>query len=49
MSPTGSHGLLVSTGEGAVCIEELKPAGKRAMDAKAFIRGYRVQPGDRFV
>ncbi len=40
--------LIVATGEGAVRIERLQPAGKRPMNADEFLRGYQLQPGDRF-
>ena len=41
--------LLVGAEGGAVSLDELKPAGKGAMSAEAFIRGYRPVPGDVFV
>ncbi|MFP4104961.1 MAG: methionyl-tRNA formyltransferase [Phycisphaerae bacterium] len=41
--------LCVSTGEGRLQIEQLKPAGKRLMDWKDFTNGYRVQCGNRFL
>lgn len=40
--------LVVETGAGLLALEEIQPAGKRAMQAKDFLRGYSVQPGDRF-
>jgi len=40
--------LIVATGEGAVEILELQPAGKRTMTATEFLRGNRVSVGDRF-
>jgi len=36
-------GLLVATGEGAIRIREVKPAGRRRMDAAAWIRGRRPE------
>ncbi len=39
--------LVVSTGDGALAIEQLQPAGKRVMDASEFLRGYPVRTGDR--
>jgi methionyl-tRNA formyltransferase len=39
--------LIVATGEGAVEILELQPAGKRRMSASEFLRGYPMQAGDR--
>ena len=40
--------LVVATGSGALSLEELQPAGKRVLSAAEFLRGYRVQVGDRF-
>jgi methionyl-tRNA formyltransferase len=40
--------VIVSTGDGALEVLELQPAGKRSMSAAEFLRGYRVQPGERF-
>ncbi len=40
--------LVVQTGDGAVEIQELQPAGKRPMAASEFLRGHAVRPGDRF-
>lgn len=40
--------ITVATGAGGLCIEQLKPAGKRVLAAAEFLRGYPVQPGDRF-
>jgi methionyl-tRNA formyltransferase len=40
--------LVVATGAGALSIHELQPAGKRMLSAAEFLRGYPVQPGDRF-
>ena len=44
-----AEGIVVQTGAGALRIAELKPAGGRAMSAAAFVNGYRVKPGDRFM
>jgi methionyl-tRNA formyltransferase len=40
--------LFVATGEGAVEVLELQPAGKRRMAAGDFLRGHVLHPGDRF-
>ncbi|MBN2580534.1 MAG: methionyl-tRNA formyltransferase [Pirellulales bacterium] len=40
--------LLVVAGSGAVLPKTIQPAGKRALTVDAFLRGYRVQAGDRF-
>lgn len=47
---TGPLGeFLVATGnDSSVAILELQPAGKRRMSATDFLRGYPLQPGDRF-
>jgi len=39
-------GPLVATGEGALRLVEVQPAGKRAMDGAAYLRGHSLQPGD---
>ncbi len=41
--------LLVQTGDGLLGLEEVQPAGGRAMEVSAFLRGHRVKEGDRFV
>jgi len=38
----------VACGEGKLQLLHLQPAGKKAMSCEDFLRGYRVQPGDRF-
>jgi methionyl-tRNA formyltransferase len=40
--------LIVATGEGALSITAIAPAGKRHMSTAEFLRGYRVKEGDRF-
>ena len=40
--------LVIAAGDGAVCVEQLHPSGKRMMTAEAFLRGYRVTVGERF-
>jgi methionyl-tRNA formyltransferase len=45
---TGDQRLVVATGEGALEIELLKPAGKREMSGEEFIRGYQFPRGTRF-
>ena len=47
---TPSHpeeGLLVACGAGAVWVREVKPAGKRRMNAADWLRGRGAEPGDR--
>ena len=41
-------GLVVAVGGGAVRIGEVQPAGKRRMEAAAWIRGRGLRAGDRF-
>jgi methionyl-tRNA formyltransferase len=49
LSPSDSVQLLVATGDQTpVEILELQPAGKRRMPVAEFLRGHRLQPGDRF-
>jgi len=40
--------LLVATGDGVLRLDQVQPAGKRAMPAADFLRGSAVQVGDRF-
>lgn len=42
-------GLLVATGSGVVRIDEVQPAGKRRMDAIAWLRGRGPRAGERLV
>ena len=37
----------MQTGAAALCITALQPEGKKAMAAADWLRGARVQPGDR--
>jgi methionyl-tRNA formyltransferase len=45
-TPAPEH-LVVATGGGLVDVMELQPAGKRRMSATDFLRGHRLQAGDR--
>ncbi|HEY3392353.1 MAG TPA: methionyl-tRNA formyltransferase [Lacipirellulaceae bacterium] len=40
--------LLIATSDVPLEILELQPAGKRSMSASDFLRGYRIQSGERF-
>ena len=40
-------GIEVGTGEKRLKITELKPEGKKAMPAKSFLSGYKINPGDK--
>lgn len=42
-------GFSVQCGTGTLDIVELQPAGKRPMEAAAFVRGYRIGPGTSIV
>jgi methionyl-tRNA formyltransferase len=39
--------LIIATGAGALAIEQIQPAGKRAMSAGDLLRGNAIRPGDR--
>ncbi len=39
--------LTIATGNGVLRLEQIQPAGKRAMAVGEFLRGYPLQPGDR--
>ncbi len=39
--------LIIAAGVGAVKVKRIQPAGRKPMSADAFLRGHRVQPGDR--
>ncbi len=41
--------LMLATGCGTLHVRRLQPAGKRVLAAEEFLRGYHVQPGERFV
>jgi methionyl-tRNA formyltransferase len=45
---SASDELVIATGDGAVSVLNLQPAGKRAMSAAEFLRGYRPNVGERF-
>jgi methionyl-tRNA formyltransferase len=45
---SGGERLHVLTGDGVLAIEKIQPVGKRQISAGEFLRGYRVQPGERF-
>lgn len=47
IAATPDEGLIVRTGDGAVRLNRIQPAGKRAMTAEEFLRGHRIEVGDR--
>ena len=40
--------LAIATGQQALVIDAIQPAGKRVLSAAEFLRGYPVRPGERF-
>jgi methionyl-tRNA formyltransferase len=42
------HQLVIQTGAGRLSIEQIQPAGKRAMPIADFLRGHQPSVGDRF-
>ncbi len=42
----GKAGLVVATGEGALALEEVQPAGKGRMSGAELVRGYRIEAGE---
>lgn len=44
-----SNRLVIATGDGALELLDVQPAGKRSMSAGEFLRGNRVRVGDRFM
>lgn len=40
--------LKVQTGDGVLDIRSLQPEGKKRMDTASFLRGYKIETGDRF-
>ncbi len=40
--------VTIATGGGVLQVLEIQPAGRKMMPASAFLRGYPLQPGDRF-
>ncbi len=41
-------GIVVQTGSGALCIQELQMEGRKRMKTEDFLRGHKIAPGDRF-
>lgn len=44
----GRAGLVVACGEGFVSLIQVQPEGKRAMDARSFVNGFRVEAGEKW-
>ncbi len=49
LAEDATTGMLVACGEGAVCIREVKPAGKRRMTTAEWVRGRGIAVGDRLL
>jgi methionyl-tRNA formyltransferase len=43
-----TDGIRVATGSGVLSLRELQLEGKRPMDVREFLAGYRIAPGERF-
>ena len=43
-----SDGIHVQTGEGVLCLTELQRAGGKRLPVADFLRGFAVEPGQRF-
>lgn len=48
IASVASNQVLVGTGQGLLALHAVQPAGKRAMEISEFVRGYPMQPGQRF-
>lgn len=46
---TGGDDLVVATGDGALRIDRVRPAGKREMTGEEFLRGYQLPRGTAFL
>ena len=44
----GKRGLIVGTGKGVLALDEVQPAGKKRMSGADFVRGYRIEVGEKF-
>jgi methionyl-tRNA formyltransferase len=40
--------LLLQTGKGLLSLDRVQPAGKKGMEIGEFLRGHKVQVGERF-
>lgn len=48
VAEVGKDQFKIATGSGLLVVRELQPAGKRAMPAGEFLRGYQVKVGEKF-
>ncbi len=44
---SAGEGPLIATGQGALRLVEVQPAGRKSMDGAAYLRGYPLEPGAR--
>ena len=49
VSMVTKHSFAIRCGQGALNVLSLQPEGKKEMSADAFLRGYRVEPGESFI
>lgn len=42
------EGIRVAAGEGSILLVEVQPENRKPMDARSFVNGWRLKPGDRF-
>ncbi|MEO5974093.1 MAG: methionyl-tRNA formyltransferase [Ilumatobacteraceae bacterium] len=43
-----AEGIVVATGHGAICLQNVQPEGKPVLDALSWSRGARLEPNERF-
>ena len=48
VASVAADSLLIAAKDGLVSLLNVQPAGKRVMTAAEFLRGHRVEVGDRF-
>ena len=48
LASDNDRGLVIATGNGALILDEVQPAGRKCMSGKSFLRGYNVKVGDQF-
>ena len=48
LSADARTGLVVATGNGGLALDQVQPAGKKAMEGSAFVRGSQIAAGNRF-
>jgi methionyl-tRNA formyltransferase len=43
----GKDGFSIKTGDGCLLVLRVQPAGRKAMSAADYVKGYRLRRGDR--